>query len=646
MSTNLHKSEQQDTPAKSAVSFAETALRLGGKSVDEARRTGAVDSADDNVEAMFAERYRTVSSPVHRAVWADRVPTELFDSHDDVVTEDVRRVMRDSLAVVRRHRAAKTLLDEQSKISDAVLHELADAGYWGALIDRRYGGCGFPFSSFASFLTEMATVDPTIAGLASVHGCIGAVDPVRTFGTAAQKERYLPLLASGRRLSAFALTEPGAGSDLTALRTTAVRDGDSYVINGDKLFITNATCGRTIGLVCRIDGVPAVLIVDLPEQEDHTFRMNRYGLHALRHAHNNGLLFRNFRVPAENLLEPGIGDGLTIAYHGLNLGRIALCANAAGTMRMMLAEMLPWAGYRKTYGQPIAKRELVRRRIGQMAGLVTASDALVRWTSGLIDEGYRGEMECIIAKVFGSEALKLAAIELYMKTHGGRAFLHGHLFGDNVHEFLAPSIYEGEGEMLSMAFFKSLVKEHGKDFFEPIGQILFDAGIRKPNLANPRHLWMLRKPMLAYATWYAARRIAGVNRGSVGHLTGALRRHAEFATGFLAQSSMDVSGIMRRHQLKLADRQCAMSLVSQRLQDAVTILVTALYAGRSSDSITQAAADCICRDLRRRITGGLPTESDFRAVTEVGEMICETEWPALFGVESDPIMMSYSEQST
>ena len=130
--------------------------------------------------------------------------------------------------------------------------------------------------------------------------------------------------------------------------------------------------------------------------------------------------------------------------------------------------------------------------MGRLAGLIVACDALVAWCAGLIDQGYRGEMECIIAKIFGSEAQKEAAIELFMKTHGGRAFLHGHLFGDNVHEYLAPCIYEGEGEMLGMAFFKSLVKQHGQRFFEPIGKALAAAGIRKPNLLNPRHAWALR----------------------------------------------------------------------------------------------------------------------------------------------------------
>ena len=125
--------------------------------------------------------------------------------------------------------------------------------------------------------------------------------------------------------------------------------------------------------------------------------------------------------------------------------------------------------------------------------LIVGCDALVAWCSWLLDQGYRGEMECIVAKIFGSESQKEAAIELFMKTHGGRAFLHGHLFGDNVHEYLAPCIYEGEGEMLGMAFFKSLIKEHGKTYFEPIGKALQAAGIQQPNPLNPAHAWALRE---------------------------------------------------------------------------------------------------------------------------------------------------------
>src|SRR5687768_9117031 len=405
-----------------AASFAETALKLGGKSAEEARRTGALDRADDQVEALFAPQYQTVNSPVHRAIWDRQVAVDLFQGRTPETPVAVQKVMLDSLDIVRRYRETGRLHNEQHKISDEVLKDLAGAGYWGLLVDREYGGAGAPFASFAKFLTKTAMYDPTIAGLASVHGCIGAVDPVRTFGTPAQKQRFLPRLVSGERLSAFALTEPCAGSDLTALRTRAERVGDEFIVNGEKLFITNVVPGRTIGLVCLIEGKPAVLIVDLPGEENEHFQLKKYGLYALKHTYNQGILFKDLRVPAENLLEPVRGDGLTIAYHGLNLGRIALCANAAGTMRLMMASMLPWAQFRRTYGQPIVNRELVRRRLGRLAGLIVACDALVAWCSSLIDLGFRGEMECIVAKIFGSESQKEAAIELFMKTHGGRAF--------------------------------------------------------------------------------------------------------------------------------------------------------------------------------------------------------------------------------
>ena len=217
--------------------------------------------------------------------------------------------MERSLEVVRRHREAGTLFDEHNKVSPTVLGDLAQAGYWGMLIDPKYGGQGAPFQRFTRFLTRIATQDATVAGLASVHGCIGAVDPVRTFGNAEQKARFLPRLASGESLSGFALTEPCAGSDLTALRTRAVRVGDHFEVTGEKLFITNVIPGRTIGLVVKIDDKPAVLIVDLPREENEQFQMVNYGLYALKHTWNRGLKFNRLRVPQENLLVPGRATG-------------------------------------------------------------------------------------------------------------------------------------------------------------------------------------------------------------------------------------------------------------------------------------------------------------------------------------------------
>ena len=183
-------------------------------------------------------------------------------------------------------------------------------------------------------------------------------------------------------------------------------------------------------------------------------------------------------------------------------------------MRIMLASMLPWAKFRKTYGAPIVGRELVRRRLARLAGLIVGCDALVQWCAGLIDQGYRGgDGMRGRQNLRHEESQKEAAIELFMKTHGGRSFLHGHLFGDNVHEYLAPCIYEGEGEMLAMGFFKSLVKAHGVQFFEPIGKTLQVAGIRKPNMLQPGACLGRRRRALALRQMANRSAVAAAGRG-------------------------------------------------------------------------------------------------------------------------------------
>jgi alkylation response protein AidB-like acyl-CoA dehydrogenase len=624
-------------------SFAETALRLGGKSEEEAKRLGAVDKADEQVETLFAARYQTASSPIHKAIWDGKVPLELFAPSPLPDTAPCDAAMEQSLAVIRRRREQGTLLNQDHKLSAETIGELAQANYWGMLIDPKYGGQGAPFARFTRFLTRMGMLDSTAAALASVHGCIGAVDPLRTFGNSEQKARLLPVLARGERISAFALTEPWAGSDLTALRTTAVPAGDCLEVTGEKLFITNVVPGRLVGLVVLLEGKPAVLIAELPEENEH-FQFVHYGLYAIKNAYNRGMKFNNFRVPRENLLKPKTGDGLTIAYHGLNLGRLSLCASGAATMRVFLANLLPWAAFRKTYGQPIRNRELVKRRIARLAALIAGSDALVAWGSWLIDQGYRGELECIIAKIFGSEAQKEAAIELFMKTHGGRSFLHGHLFGDHVHEYLAPCIYEGEGEMLGMAFFKSLVKEHGRQFFEPLGKALQKHQIKNFNPANPVHLWKLRGELGSYARWSLGQKFVRRDRERVSGMNSRLAEHLAFAQDFCQRHPKALSTAMRTHQLQLADRQCRMAELSQRVQDTIVMIVTALWGHGQKNEVAAGAADILCQDLRRKLTGERLTDQYFRDVAELADKIIAGGFEDLAGVPEQEILMRYENR--
>jgi len=625
------------------VSFAETAMRLGGKTEEEATRTGAVDKADDQVEAMFAPQYKTVNSPIHKAVWEHEVPIQLFTTPKQSADTLNQPAMKKSLEVLRKHRDAGTIYDDKGKVTDQVFKDLADAGYWGMLIEKEYGGQGASVLQFMTFLNQVATIDPTCAGLASVHGCIGAVDPVRSFGTDEQRKRLLPRLASGEALSAFALTEPCAGSDLTALRTTATLKGDHYEVTGEKVFITNAVPGRTVGLVCLIDDKPAALIADLPKQENEQFEMVYYGLHALKHAQNNGMKFRNFKVPKENLLVPPIGDGLTVAYHGLNLGRLALCASASGVMKVMLANMLPWSAFRETYGHPIDTRELVKRRIARAAALICGADALYQWGSWLLDQGYRGELECVIAKIFGSEAEKEVAIELFMKTHGGRSFVHGHLLGDNVHDFLAPCIYEGEGEMLGMAFFKSIAKQHGSTFFEPVAKALQREKIKTFNPANLAHAWALRNELVPYAFWFVGKILEGPDHHTIEGMRPDLQEHVNFAMEMLSQLPIELSRNMVKHQLKLADRQCRIAELSQRSQDTIIMLVTALWANQQGNEVIMDSADILCQDLKRKLTGERASDKYYRACSKLADKIIGGGFEALSSIKCEDIIFSYEK---
>ena len=632
-----------ETSSDNERSFAETALRLSGKTEEESVRTGAVDKADDQVEKLFASQYKTTNSPIHKAIWSKTIPFDLLRipkiNHDSMLTQ----AMQNCLTVLQKHRQNHTLYDNNRKISEEVLQDLAKDGYWGMLIDKKYGGQGVSTMEFMHFLANVALIDPTTAGLASVHGCIGAVDPIRTFGNEDQKNKYLPKLASGEMLSGFALTEPNAGSDLTALKTTATLDGDNYIVTGEKIFITNAIPGRTVGLVCLVDNKPAVLITELPLAENENFQIVNYDLYALQHTFNNGLKFNNFKVNKANLLTPQIGDGLTIAYHGLNLGRLALCANATAVMKVLLANMLPWANYRRTYGQSIDTRELVKHRIAKTASLIVGSESLYLWGAWLLDQGYRGELECIIAKVFGSEAQKEVAIEYFMKTHGGRSFVKGHLFGDNMGEYLAPSIYEGEGEMLSMAFFKSLAKDHGSKYFEPIAKTLYEHKIKNFNPLNPLHLFLLRANLIPYSLWWLENNIFAAKQNTVYEVNSPLKEHLDFATQRLTELPAILSNNMIKHQLKLADRQCLIAQLSSQVQDTITIIVSILYAHNQGDEGLKLASDFLATCLTYKATGKLPDSAYYKKAKNLAECVLEGKFSNIQNITANGIVFPYAK---
>ncbi|MEY3032781.1 MAG: Acyl-CoA dehydrogenase, partial [Planctomycetota bacterium] len=483
---------------------------------------------------------------------------------------------------------------------------LAETGLWGLAVPKQFGGGGCQFADFVRVVTRLAGRCPTVAGLLSVHSTIGAVAAVADFGSEQQQQHWLPRLAEGRPLSVFAATEPDAGCDLGRVACRLERDGDRLLLSGTKMFITGATYGRAVKLLAQHDGRPTILLVQLPEADTAEFSLRGYALHPLKHAYNHALEFRRFPVSADDILTVGPAatgrdrDGMAIVWHGLNRGRVTLAAQAAGTIGLLIDRAVEFAWQRQTWGEPIARRELVQGRVGRMAAARLACEALANWAAATIDAAVTGECEAILAKVVASRCLRTAAVEA-LGIHGGRAFLVGHPLGDSFHDHFAAGVYEGESDLLGLALFKGVAKQH------PLAAV---AGGRR---------------VAGWLGWQLARRWQVARDADDRQLLdGTLRDCTRQARRGLAAWSLEADRCLRRYGRGLADRQLVVADLSTRLQQLISSLAVAHLADRLADDQSVLAASCWCREALAAATGKRPTTADQAALATLGKLTLET----------------------
>jgi len=473
---------------------------------------------------------------------------------------------------------------------------LGEVGLWGLAVPEAHGGSGGSMLDLARSVTRLAANVPTAAGLLAVHSSIGAVSGVVGFGSSEQRSRLLPGLAAGRPLSIFAATEADAGCDLARVASVIeARDG-RLLLTGTKMFITGADHGRLVKLLATREGKPAVVLVRLPDADTATFRLRRYALHPLKHAHNAALEFREFELDPRDVLDPPAGgDATAIVWHGLNRGRVTLAAQAAGTLRLLETHAREHAVRRITWGRPIASRELIQGRFGRIAAAVAACDALSSWAAAAIDAGQGGEWEAITAKVLASHCVRDAAIDA-LGIHGGRAFLVGHPLGDALHDHFAVSVYEGESDLLGLALFKGLARHH------PLAS------------SRDESAWRRAGDWLAWRTALASSG-AGADRAI---LDRGLRDHARAARRRLARLAAAIDRAIRRHGRSLAERQLLVAGLSAAVRDATSVLAVAHHADASGADGRLPAADAWCRLALARAAGRAPTAEDSAVVARVG----------------------------
>ena len=376
-----------------------------------------------------------------------------------------QRLLRDTIRsfVDAEIRPVARDLEESGEYPDDIVATMAELGLFGLLVPEEYGGLAADMVSLAVVFEEISRGWMGIAGIIGSHSL--SCWMIAAHGTGEQKRAHLPALASGERRTGIALTEPGAGSDLQGIATTARRDGETFRLNGRKTWITNARHADPLPVLVKTDPVarPAhagmsVVLVDAQTPGFEVVRdLPKLGY---RGPETCELVFDNAMVPASNLLGGQEGRGLQQVLSALEKGRINIAARAVGVAQEAYDQALRYAGERDAFGQKIAKFQAVQLKLADMAMKLQAARLLTYWAAARADAGQRADLESGLAKVYASEVAQECAFTA-MQVHGGygysKEFTVERLYRD------APLMVIGEGtnDILRTVIAESLISGRG-----------------------------------------------------------------------------------------------------------------------------------------------------------------------------------------
>ena len=382
-----------------------------------------------------------------------------FDLTEEQLTirDTVRRFAREKIAPI----AAQ--LDESQEFPKQTIKELGEMGIFGIGFPEDQGGSGGDALSYILAVEELSRVDGSHGITLAAHCSLG-VWPIYAFGTPAQKAKYMPPICSGEYLSSFGLTEPEAGSDAGGTRTTAVLDGDTWVLNGSKQFITNATYAGVLVVTARTDrtakgshGISAFLV----ETNAPGFRLgkkeNKLGLRA---SDTRELIFEDCRIPKDALL--GERDrGFPIFMQTLDGGRISIAALALGIGQAALDASVPYALERRQFGQPIAEFEMIQTYLADMHTELTAARHLTYHAARLKDAKRRHTAESAMAKYFAA-TVAMRATCLAIQIHGGYGYTKDYPVERYFRDAKLCEIGEGTSEIQRIVIARELLKSFSR----------------------------------------------------------------------------------------------------------------------------------------------------------------------------------------
>ncbi|MCU0892356.1 MAG: acyl-CoA dehydrogenase family protein [Sandarakinorhabdus sp.] len=379
------------------------------------------------------------------------------------ITADEERAFLDSIErwLERRVIPAVKHHDHNDIWPADLVAEMADMGLFGATIGRDYGGLGLPATSYARIVMAISSHWMAITGIFNSHLIMAAA--IERFGTEAQKQTWLPRLATGEIRGGLALTEPNAGTDLQAIRTTARRDGEHHVLNGTKTWISNAIHADCFAVLVKTDpgadprykGM-SLVIADKREGLTTGRKFDKLGYKAIDTAE---LVFDDYRIPADQLIGGVEGQGFFQATGGLELGRINVAARGVGLAEGALRLATAYAQTRETMGKPIAEHQAIQLKLGEMVTRARAARLLALDAAAAYDRGERCDMEAGMAKYFASEAAFENAQE-GMRIFGGYSYSREYDIERFYRDAMFLCIGEGTNEMQRMIVARQWVKRN------------------------------------------------------------------------------------------------------------------------------------------------------------------------------------------
>ena len=366
--------------------------------------------------------------------------------------------IRDTLRTFAREQLAPNAAewDKNATFPREALRQLGELGVCGMVVPDEWGGSGLDYVSLALAMEEIAAGDGATSTIIGVQNSV-VCGPINAFGTEAQKRKFLRLVASGEWLGCFCLTEPHTGSDASSITTRAVRDGDEWVLNGVKLFITtgkNAQLAVVFAVTDPVAGKKGISAFLVPT-DTPGFIVARVEHKLGQHASDTAqILFENCRVPASNLLG-GEGAGYRIALANLEGGRIGIAAQAVGMARAAFEAALHYSHERETFGKPIFEHQAVNFRLADMATQIEAARQLVLYAAAVKDTGRPCLKEASMAKLFASEMAERVCSDA-IQIHGGYGYVSDFPVERIYRDVRVCQIYEGASDIQRMVIGRSL----------------------------------------------------------------------------------------------------------------------------------------------------------------------------------------------